>query len=76
MDKKDYKKPKKESLLNTGARFTGTGLQMGLTIYIFNWLGSWLDNKYQKDFLETTLTLFAIFASMYLIIVQVQKLNK
>jgi hypothetical protein len=76
MDKKDYKKPKKESLLNKGARFTGAGLQMGLTIYIFNWLGSWLDNKYQKDFLETTLTLFAIFASMYLIIVQVQKLSK
>ncbi|WP_412987522.1 AtpZ/AtpI family protein [Pontimicrobium sp. IMCC45349] len=70
------KQNQKKNLLNKGARFTGAGLQMGLTIYLFNWFGAWLDNKFQKDFLETTLTLFAIFASMYLIIVQVKKLSK
>ena len=67
------KHPKKNNPLNVGARFAGVGLQMGLTIYLFNLLGSWLDNKYQKEFWETSLTLFAIFASMYLIIKQVQK---
>ena len=62
--------------LNKGLRFAGAGLQMGVTIYLFNWLGSWLDLKYDKDLLETSLTLFAIFASMYFIIKQVQKINQ
>lgn len=67
--------PKKKPL-NNFLRFTGAGLQMGLTIYMFNWLGKWLDNTYEKDFIETLLTLLAIFASMYLIIRQVIEVSK
>lgn len=67
--------PKKKPL-NNFLRFTGAGLQMGLTIYMFNWLGKWLDNTYEKDFIETLLTLLAIFSSMYLIIRQVIEVSK
>ena len=67
--------PKKKPL-NNFLRFTGAGLQMGLTIYMFNWLGKWLDKTYQKDFFETLLTLLAIFSSMYLIIRQVIEVSK
>ena len=67
--------PKKKPL-NNFLRFTGAGLQMGLTIYLFNWLGKWLDITYHKDYIETLLTLFAIFTSMYLIIKQVIAVSK
>ncbi len=67
--------PKKKPL-NNFLRFTGAGLQMGLTIYLFNLLGKWLDKTYHKDFIESILTLFAIFASMYLIIKQVIQVSK
>jgi len=52
------------------------GLQMGLTIFLGNRLGIWLDEKLETSFLETTLTLIAIFASMFLIIYRVNRLNK
>ena len=73
MDKQ--KLPQKKPL-NKFIRFTGAGLQMGLTIYFFNWLGKWLDKTYSKDFLETLLTLLAVFTSMYLIIKQVIEVSK
>ena len=57
-------------------RFVSTGLQMGLTIYLGNLLGAWLDTKYQTTYLESVVTLFAVFASMYLIISQVLKIAK
>lgn len=69
------KKSSQKKPLNKALRFTGAGLQMGVTIYLFNWLGKWLDQKYAKDFLETSCTLFAIFASMYAIIRQVLKIS-
>ncbi|WP_430410826.1 AtpZ/AtpI family protein [Kordia sp.] len=67
------KKPTKP--LNKALRLSGAGLQMGLTIYACNYLGNWLDTKYDQTFLETSLTLFGIFISMYLIIKQVLKIT-
>ena len=49
---------------------------MGLTIYVGNLLGAWLDTKYQTTYWESIVTLFAVFASMYLIISQVLKISK
>lgn len=68
-------KPIKKSPLHNTIRFAGAGLQMGLTIYLFNLLGKWVDNKYSLEFAETALTLFAVFASMYLIIKQVIRVS-
>ena len=56
-------------------RLSGAGLQMGLTIYACNYLGNWLDVKYNQTFWETSLTLFGVFAAMYLVIIQVLKIT-
>ena len=62
--------------LKKGAKLSGMALQMGLTIYLGNALGKWLDKTYQWDFAETVLTLLSIAASMYLMIGQVTHINK
>lgn len=67
---------KENKALQNAARLSGAGLQMGLTIYLGNLLGSWLDKKFEFTFLETTVTLAAIFLSMYSLIRQVNKINK
>ncbi|WP_431368798.1 AtpZ/AtpI family protein [Kordia sp.] len=67
------KKPIKP--LNKAMRLSGAGLQMGLTIYACNYLGNWLDIKYNQTFWETSLTLFGVFAAMYLVIMQVLKIT-
>lgn len=61
---------------NKFLRFTGIALQMGLTIYAGNLLGVWLDSKYNSDKYEPIITLFAVFASMYMVIAQVIKVSK
>ncbi len=69
------KKNSSKRPLNKAMRLSGAGLQMLVTIFLFNWLGKWLDATYSKGFLETTCTLFGIFVSIYLLIRQVNKLN-
>ncbi|GAA4245583.1 hypothetical protein GCM10022292_28500 [Winogradskyella damuponensis] len=49
---------------------------MGGTIFLGNYLGQWLDVTYDKDYLETTITLISILISMYLVISQVIKVSK
>jgi len=41
---------------------------MGLTIYLGNFVGKWLDTKYQTTFLENTVTLLAVFIAIYSLI--------
>lgn len=48
---------------------------MGLTIFLGNALGSWMDKKLQTSFLEETITLIAVFAAMFLIVYRVNRLN-
>lgn len=66
---------KKKSPISNWARFSTIALQMGLTIYLGNLLGEWLDEKYDKTFLEPTITLIAVFLSMYIVIRGVQQMN-
>lgn len=75
---KENKTPtqKLEKRPNKFIKFSSTALQMGLTIYFGNALGIWLDEEFQTDYLETAVTLFAIFASMYLVISQVIQTSK
>lgn len=61
---------------NKWAVFSTIALQMGLTIFLGNLLGKWLDTTYDKTFWEPTITLLAIFISIYSIIRGVNKLNK
>lgn len=70
-DKKPQKKP-----LNKAIALSGAGLQMGLTIYLGFLLGKWLDKVLELSFLKETVTLLAIFLSMYLLIKQANKINE
>lgn len=59
-------------------RFSGIGIQMGVIITAGALGGQWLDERQENEFPIWTLvlTLFAIFASLYLIIKEVIKMGK
>ena len=61
---------------NKWLALSGIGLQMGLTIFLGNLLGKWLDTTLNKSFLEPTITILAIFISIYSVIRGVNKINK
>lgn len=61
---------------NRWIALSGIGLQMGLTIFLGNLLGHWLDTTFNKTFLEPTITILAIFISIYSVIKGVNKINK
>lgn len=69
-------KEKGNGALKNWAVFSSIGLQMGLIIWLGNLLGAWLDSKFNTSFLETTITLVAIFASMFSVIHRVNRFNK
>lgn len=48
---------------------------MALTIFLGNLAGVWLDEKLATAYLEETLTLLAVFLSMYIIVRRVNKFN-
>jgi membrane protein DedA with SNARE-associated domain len=51
---------------------------MGITIYLGNWLGSYLDEKYHSSsgVYSKTATLVAVFLSIYIVIKQVTRSNE
>ena len=69
------KSPKKKENLRKAAELSGIAIQMGATIFLGNLLGEWLADKYQKAYLEDTITLLAVFLSIYLVIKKVMTLN-
>jgi len=71
------KKPKK-SQLNTIAKFSGVGVQMGVTIWLGAELGKWLDVKYPNDNDVYTIVcvLVAVGVSLYSLVVQANKINQ
>ena len=77
MERQKHPEQKKSNdNLKKAARLSGIGIQMGVTIYLGHLLGTWLDVRYQTSFWEITLTLTAIFLSLYSVILQVNRLNK
>lgn len=71
---KDPKKEKKA--LSKWARFSTIAVQMGVTIYLGNLLGLWLDQTFITTHWEPIITLIAIFLSMYVVIRGVNQINK
>jgi F0F1-type ATP synthase assembly protein I len=59
-------------------RFSTVGIQMGIIIGGFTWLGTYLDKKYQNDTPWWTigLSLFGVVAGLYLMIKEVINMNK
>lgn len=72
------KKNVNKKQLNKFLRFSGIGLQMGLTIYLSSELGKWLDSKYinQHQMYTKICAIVGIFASIYSVIRQVTNLSK
>ncbi|TVZ21558.1 putative F0F1-ATPase subunit (Ca2+/Mg2+ transporter) [Dokdonia sp. Hel_I_63] len=69
-------KEKKNVQLNKWVKFSTIPFQMGVTIYLGNLLGKWLDVRYEANWLETTITLLSVFLSIYIVIKGVIQLNK
>ncbi len=68
-------KNKEKKALKNWAIFSGIGLQMGLIIFLGNALGSWMDEKFGKSFLEDTITIIAVFIAMFAVVYRVNRLN-
>ena len=61
-------KKDKTSQLNTFAKYSGIGIQMGVTIYIGKLLGEWLDLKFNNaegTYAKVTI-MIVTFLSLYL----------
>ncbi len=69
-------KNKENAPLKNWVRFSTIAIQMGATIFLGNLLGQWLDTKFETTFLENTVTLIAVFLSMYIVIKGVNQMNK
>jgi predicted MFS family arabinose efflux permease len=50
---------------------------MGATIYLFTYLGNWLDEKYPKNIklYSLILSVFGVLVSIYVINKQLQRIN-
>ncbi len=64
--------------VNNYLRFTSVGIQMGAVIGLSVWLGTWLDAKYHVNGSWWTLglSLFGVFAGLYLVIKEVFAMQK
>lgn len=74
MNKKDDQK----NPLKNFAIFSGIAIQMGVTIFLFAWLGRWLDDTYNEGnkLYLIILTLFGVFISIYVVIKQLNQMQK
>lgn len=70
--------PKEKNKTNVYLRFSSLGLQMGGIIAFFTWLGTFLDKKQVNETPVWTiiLSLFGVTASLYLVIKEVNKIDK
>lgn len=57
---------------------TGVAIQMGVTIFLGAYFGKMLDEKYPSDkkWFTMSLTILAVFISLYNILIQLKKINK
>jgi F0F1-type ATP synthase assembly protein I len=68
----------KEKKVSSFARFSSLGIQMGVVIAFFTWLGTFLDDYYKlkTPWWTITLSLFGVIASLYLVIKEVIRMGK
>lgn len=73
-NKQPKNKPKR---LKNAIVLTGVGVQMGVTIYLFIWLGKWLDTNYNEGekMYVIIMTLLGVGVSLYAVVKQLNKFN-
>ncbi|TRZ46456.1 AtpZ/AtpI family protein [Robertkochia solimangrovi] len=71
------KDQKPKNPLKNFAIFSGIAIQMGLTIFLFAWLGRWLDDKYNdgNKLYLIILTLLGVGIAIYAVIKQLNNLQ-
>ncbi|MDM1294789.1 AtpZ/AtpI family protein [Sphingobacterium sp. N143] len=64
--------------MNKWIVFTSMPIQMGVTIYLFYWVGSWLDSKYAltDEWGMKGMTMLGVIVSLYQFIKQANQINK
>lgn len=72
----NQKKPssqKEQKQYNNFLKYSGLAIQMGVTVYLGNLLGVYLDERFQNsnDVFSKVVTLFAVFLSIIMVIRQV-----
>lgn len=75
---KSKEKSTNKKNFSTFARFSSVGIQMGVIIAGFAWLGNFLDKKYelQTPWWTLGLSLFGVAAGLTLVIREVIKMSK
>lgn len=76
MEEEQEKKPRRQ--INAYAKYSGLAIQMGVIIGGLTWLGVFLDEKYNHGGKAWTLSLslFGVFAALYLVIREVINMSK
>jgi hypothetical protein len=62
--------------LNKWIQLISIPAQMGIVIFLFAYLGQYLDEKYQSENYVKIFTVLGVFLAMYNVIRQVNQLNK
>lgn len=62
--------------LNKWLQLISIPAQMGVVIFLFAYLGQYLDEKYQSENYVKIFTVVGVFLAMYNVIRQVNELNK
>lgn len=62
--------------LNKWIQLISIPAQMGIVIFLFAYLGQFLDEKYQSENYVKIFTVVGVFLAMYNVIRQVNQLNK
>ncbi|MBF7092739.1 AtpZ/AtpI family protein [Flavobacterium sp. ALJ2] len=72
------KEPNENQRNNKWLVFVNIPIQMGVIIFLFSYLGIWLDEKYSNggSLWTIILSLFSVFLALYNVIRQVKNLNK
>ena len=72
------KKDDQKNPLKNFAIFSGIAIQMGVTIFLFAWLGRWLDDTYNEGnkLYLIILTLIGVSISIYVVIKQLNQMQQ
>jgi hypothetical protein len=62
--------------LNKWIQLISIPAQMGIVIFLFAYLGQYLDEKYQSENYVKIFTVLGVFLALYNVIRQVNQLNK
>ena len=71
----NQKPSQKRPLKNVGP-LLGIGAEMGVVIFLSNYLGKWLDIEFQTSNIEAISTLSGVFIAMFLVVYRVNRFNK